>query len=63
MKKRVKIKRASQIEILKSMPSRLAREALLRSGAGAHGIRRKRDRQQDRREETDARLEANPDGL
>ncbi len=39
------------------MPSELAKQALLRSGAGVHGVRRKRSRQKDRQEEMDARLE------
>ena len=56
-KKKLTIKLPSQLETLKGMPSELAKEALLRSGAGAHGERRKRSRQKDRQEEVDAQLE------
>ena len=41
----------------KGTPSELAKEALLRSGAGVHGERRKRNRQKDRQEEIEATLE------
>ena len=57
VKKKLTIKRPSQLEILKSTPSELAREARLRSGAGAHGEQRKRNRQKDRQEEMDAELD------
>lgn len=56
-KRKLRIKRPSQLETLKGMPSELAKQALLKSGAGAHGERRKRSRQKDRQEEVDAKLE------
>jgi hypothetical protein len=56
-KKKLTIKLPSQIEVLKGMPSELAKQALLKSGAGVHGERRKRDRQKDRQEEIQATLE------
>ena len=55
-KKKLTIKPPSQLEILKGTPSELAKQALLKSGAGAHGERRKRNRQKDRQEEMDAAL-------
>ena len=57
-KKKLTIKPPSQLETLKSTPSELAKEALLKSGAGVHGERRKRNRQKDRQEEVDAKLES-----
>ena len=39
------------------MPSELAKQALLKSGAGVHGERKKRSRQKDRQEEIQATLE------
>jgi hypothetical protein len=56
-RKRLTIRLPSQLETLKATPSELAKQALLKSGAGVHGERRKRNRQKDRLEETDARLE------
>jgi hypothetical protein len=56
-KKKLTIKPPSQIEALKGTPSELAKQALLKSGAGAHGERRKHNRRKDRQEERDARLE------
>lgn len=56
-KKKLTIKPPSQLETLKGTPSELAKDALLRSGAGVHGERRKRNRQKDRQEEMDATLE------
>ncbi len=56
-RKKLTIKAPSQIETLKNTPSELAKQAILKSGAGAHGERRKRNRRQDRREEMEARLE------
>lgn len=55
-KKKLTIKPPSQLEVLKGTPSELAKQALLKSGAGAHGERRKRNRQKDRQEEMDAAL-------
>ena len=57
-KKKLTIKPPSQLETLKGMPSELAKQALLKSGAGVHGERRKRNRQKDRQEEVDAKLES-----
>ena len=56
-RKKLTIKPPSQLDILKGMPSELAKKAMLKSGAGAHGERRKRNRQKDRQEEMDARLD------
>ena len=56
-KKKLTIKPPSQLETLKTTPSELAKQALLKSGAGAHGERRKRSRQKDRQEEIQATLE------
>jgi hypothetical protein len=56
-KKKLTIKPPSQLETLKGTPSELAKEALLKSGAGVHGERRKRSRQKDRQQEMDATLE------
>ena len=57
-KKKLTIKPPSQLETLKGTPSELAKEALLKSGAGVHGERRKRNRRKDRQEEMDAKLES-----
>lgn len=62
VKKKLTIKRPSQLDVLRSTPSELAKEALLRSGAGAHGDHRKHNRQKDRQEEMDARLEVDEEG-
>ena len=56
-KKKLTIKPPSQLETLKTTPSELAKQALLKSGAGAHGERKKRSRQKDRQEEIQATLE------
>jgi hypothetical protein len=56
-RKKLTIKRPSQLEVLQSTPSDMARDALLRSGAGPHGEHRKHNRQKDRQEEMDAKLE------
>ncbi len=61
-RKKLTIKRSSQIEVLKSTSSELAKEAMIRSGAGAHGEHRKHRRQKDRQEEMDAKLEVDDDG-
>jgi len=60
-KKKLTIKRPSQLEILKSTPSELAKEAMIRSGAGPHGEHRKHNRRKDRQEEMDATLETDVD--
>ena len=56
-KKTLTIKPPSQLEVLKGTPSELAKQARLKSGAGAHGERRKRSRQKARQEEVQAALE------
>lgn len=56
-KKKVIIKSPSQLEVLKGMPSELAKQALLKSGAGAHSDHKRKNRQKDRQEEMEARLE------
>ena len=56
-RKKLTIKPPSQLETLKTTPSELAKQALLKSGAGVHGERRKRSRQKDRQEEIQATLE------
>lgn len=56
-KKKLTTKPPSQLEVLKGTPSELAKQARLKSGAGPHGERRKRARQKDRQEETQATLE------
>lgn len=56
-KKKLTITSPSQLETLKTTPSELAKKALLRSGAGVHGERKKRSRQKDRQEEIQATLE------
>jgi hypothetical protein len=56
-KKKLTIRLPSQLETLKVTPSELAKQALLKSGAGVHGEQRKRNRQKDRLEEADAKLE------
>ena len=60
-KRKLTIKPPSQLETLKGTPSELAKEALLKSGAGVHGERRKRNRQKDRQEEMEATLEGDAD--
>jgi hypothetical protein len=57
MNKKLTIKPPSQLETLKTTPSEFAKQALLKSGAGAHGERKKRSRQKDRQEEVQAALE------
>jgi len=56
-KKKLTIKPPSQLETLKTTPSELAKQALLKSGAGAHDEHRKRSRQKDRADEIQAQLE------
>lgn len=56
-KKKLTIKTPSQLETLKGMPSELAKQALLKSGSGAHGEQRKHNRQKDHQDEKEAETE------
>lgn len=56
-RKKLTIKPPSQLETLKTTPSELAKQALLKSGAGVHGEGKKRSRQKDHQEEVQATLE------
>lgn len=60
-KKKLTIRSRSQIEVLRSTRSELAKDAMIRSGVGPHGEHRKHNPRKDRQEEMDALFEAAAD--
>jgi len=53
-RKKITIDVPDQLETLAHAPSKLAKAGILRTGAGPHGERRKKNRRKDRQEERDA---------